>query len=170
MHELVPEQAPPQPENVFPVAGVAVRVTLESCGNVPVQVPLEQLTPVGLLVTVPLPVPPMVTFKELEGGGLVAKAALTEADEVERATTHELVPEQAPAQPEKVFPVAGVAVRVTLAPCGNVPVQVPLEQVTPVGLLVTVPLPLIEIDSKLSGPAMALDTSGLGELSFPDVS
>jgi hypothetical protein len=76
----------------------------------------------------------------------------------------------APPQLENVLPLLGAAVRVTLAPCGNVPEHVPLEQDMPPGLLVTVPPPLIEIDNKLSGPVMALDTSILGALSFPDVS
>jgi len=76
----------------------------------------------------------------------------------------------APFQPTKVAPLLGVAVRVTLDPCGNVPEQVLVEQDMPVGLLVTVPPPLIEIYNILSGPVMALDTSKLGGLSFPDVS
>jgi hypothetical protein len=129
-----------------------------------------QDSPVGLLVTVPLPPPAKATFKEPDGGGSNAKVALTEAEDVERVITHEPVPVHGTPQPLKVEPLLGVAVSVTLEPCGNVPEQLPLVQDSPVGLLVTVPLPLIEIDNKLSGPVIALDTSRLGGLSFPEVS
>jgi hypothetical protein len=122
-------------------------------------------------VTVPLPPPAKVTFKERDGGGIKAKVALTETEEVERVTTHAPAPLQPPPlQPENVLPLVGAAVSVTLEPCGYVPEHAPLGQDTPVGLLVTVPLPLIEIDNKLSGPGIALDTSRLGKLSFPEVS
>ena len=133
----------------------------------PEQVPVEQDSPP---ITVPLPSPVKVTLKTLGGGGLDAKVALTETEEVERATTHEPVPVQTPPQPANVLPLLGAAVSVTLDPCENVPEHVPLEQDTPPGLLVTVPPPLIEIDNKLSGPVMVLDTSRLGKLSFPDSS
>ena len=167
-HEPVPVHAPPQPENVLPLLGAAVSVTLAPCANVPEHVPLEQDTPP---VTVPLPPPVKVTLKELDGGGLATKFALmTVAEEAVRATTHEPVPVHAPPQPENVLPLLGAAVSVTLDPCENVPEHVPLVQDRPVGLLVTVPSPLIARDSKLSGPVITLDTSRLGELSFPDVS
>jgi hypothetical protein len=120
---------------------------------------------------VPLPPPAKATFKERDGGGINAKVALTETEDVDRVTTHEPAPLQPPPlQPENVLPLLGAALRVTWEPCGNVPEQLPLEQDTPPGLLLTVPLPLIEIDNKLSGPVIALDTSRLGGLSFPEVS
>ena len=105
-----------------------------------------------------------------DGGGLETKFALTEAVEVERITTQELVPLQAPPQPEKVLPLLGTAVSVTLEPCENVPEQVPPEQERPVGLLVTVPPPFMAMDSELVGPEMVMNPSMLGRLSFPDVS
>ena len=56
----VPVQLPLQPAKVEPVAGAAVKVT-----TVPLSYGSEQsapqLTPAGLLVTVPLPVPALVT-------------------------------------------------------------------------------------------------------------
>ena len=50
----VPEHPPDHPEKVEPAAGVAVRVT---------GVPAAKVVPVGLLVTVPLPVPSCVTVR-----------------------------------------------------------------------------------------------------------
>src|SRR5262249_57967043 len=61
VHVRVPEHGPPlQPVNVDPAAGVAVRVT-----TVPVVKAVEQVgsqaMPAGTLVTLPLPVPALVT-------------------------------------------------------------------------------------------------------------
>ena len=53
--QLVPVQAPPNPEKVNPEAGVAVRATLVPSAKFALQV-VGQLIPAGLLVTVPLPV------------------------------------------------------------------------------------------------------------------
>jgi hypothetical protein len=52
---LLPEQAPPQPWKVAPLAGVAVRVTEVPLAKLAEQV-LPQLIPVGLELTAPLPV------------------------------------------------------------------------------------------------------------------
>jgi hypothetical protein len=52
-------------------------------------------------------------------------------------------PEQAPLNPEKLYPEAGVAVSVTLVPLLKFAVHVP-GQLIPAGLLVTVPLPETE--------------------------
>src|SRR2546425_11740468 len=51
------------------------------------------------------------------------------------------VPVQAPLQPAKVDPEAGVAVRVTIVPLLKFALQV-AGQLIPAGLLVTVPLPV----------------------------
>jgi hypothetical protein len=67
----VPVHAPPQPENVEPVVGVAVSVTEVPQSKVAMQV-APQLIPVGLLPTRPLPVPvlPIETVcGEPPGGG-----------------------------------------------------------------------------------------------------
>jgi hypothetical protein len=57
----VPEHAPLQPVKVEPVEATAVRVTAESSVKVAEQVE-PQLMPLGELVTVPEPVPALVTF------------------------------------------------------------------------------------------------------------
>ena len=55
----VPEHAPLHPVNVDPAEGVAVRLTFWPCAKFPVQVAV-QLMPLGVLTTVPLPVPLIV--------------------------------------------------------------------------------------------------------------
>jgi len=57
----VPLQAPLQPVKVEPVPGVAVRVTVLPAAMVALQV-LPQFTPAGDEVTVPAPVPALVTL------------------------------------------------------------------------------------------------------------
>ncbi len=54
-HAPAPEQAPPQPVNVNPEAGVAARVTTVPALYEAVQAPLEQLMPTGEEVTDPDP-------------------------------------------------------------------------------------------------------------------
>ena len=61
-HEPVPVQSPLQPAKVLPEDGVAVRVTLASLLKLPVQVE-PQLMPAGLLVTLPEPLPDLVTVR-----------------------------------------------------------------------------------------------------------
>ena len=57
----VPEQPPPlQPLNVEPVAGAAVRVMAVPLANAAEHV-VPQEIPAGLLVTVPVPVPDLLT-------------------------------------------------------------------------------------------------------------
>lgn len=56
----VPVQSPLQPEKVDPADGVAVRVTTVLSAKLNEHV-APQLIPGGLLVTVPLPVPPFWT-------------------------------------------------------------------------------------------------------------
>src|SRR5438445_10861716 len=62
--QVVPEAAsqPLQPVNVDPVAGVAVRVTTVPLSKAAEQV-APQLSPAGAEVTVPLPVPAVVTVR-----------------------------------------------------------------------------------------------------------
>jgi hypothetical protein len=57
---LVPEHAPPHPEKVLPPAGVAVRVTLVLDARLAEQVVPQEMPPM-LLVTVPDPVPVLLT-------------------------------------------------------------------------------------------------------------
>ncbi len=143
MHEPVPEHAPDHPANSEPLAGVAVSVTLVPSVKLAEQV-LPQSMPAGLLVTEPEPVPARDTDNvDSPGGG----GTLNVADTVRACvidTVQVPVPEQAPDQPAKVLPVAGVAVSVTLVPCVKSAVSEPhvLPQLMPDGLLVTEPLPV----------------------------
>jgi hypothetical protein len=75
---------------------------------------LPQLTPDGVEVTVPAPVPDFVTLSaklvvELLNVAVTARAAVIE-------TVQLLVPVQAPLQPANVEPLAAAAVSVTEAP------------------------------------------------------
>jgi len=58
----VPVQGPLQPAKVDPLSGVSVNVTIVPLAKFAVQV-VPQLIPVGLLVTVPVPVPASVTVR-----------------------------------------------------------------------------------------------------------
>ncbi len=63
-HAAVPEQLPPHPAKVEPALAVAVRVTVVPEAKLALQA-VPQLMPVGLEITVPVPVPPMVTLRTL---------------------------------------------------------------------------------------------------------
>src|SRR5439155_25284011 len=114
-HVPVPEHPPPlQPVKVEPAAGVAVSVTAVPLVKLAEQV-TPQVIPAGVLVTVPIPVPALVTVRAKVGRSNVALIVVG-ADIV---TVHEPVPEQPPPlQPVKVEPAAGVAVSVTAVPLG----------------------------------------------------
>jgi len=74
-HAPVPVQAPPQPAKLEPFVGVAVSVTrLPESKTASQNEELElQLMPGGELVTVPVPVPPIVTTsKKITGGAPLA--------------------------------------------------------------------------------------------------
>lgn len=98
-----------------------------------------QLIPLGLLVTVPLPVPALMTVRVGFPGGL--KVAVTDMA-VFMVTAQVPVPEQPPPlQPPNVDGDVGVAVSVT-----GVPYEKAYEQVEPQLMpgrsLLTVPLPV----------------------------
>lgn len=109
----VPEQAPLQPPKLEPLPGVAVRVTTVPCAKVAEHCPVVQPMPAGAELTVPCPLPARLTVSAYWGTGekvaVTAVAALTVSAQVP-------VPEQAPLQPMKTEPSAGVAVKVTEAP------------------------------------------------------
>ena len=94
----VPLQAPVQPVNLYPVLGVALRITDVPELNEALQV-LPQLMPEGLDVMVPLA--GLGTLSRYVSGAAVEKLADTLWFEF-IATTQAPVPEQAPDQPENV--------------------------------------------------------------------
>jgi len=133
----VPVQPPPlQPANVEPVAGVAVRVTAVPLANGEEQVVPHEM-PAGELVTVPDPVPALVSVSVK---GCSANVAVTVCAAF-TVTLQVPVPVQPPPlQPVNVEPVAGVALNVTAVPVVN-DVEHVVPQEIPAGVLVTVPLP-----------------------------
>src|SRR5205823_12238792 len=97
----------------------------------------RQVMHAGALVTVPRPVPTLLTVSAKVGRLKVAVTVVAADTE----TTHDPVPEHPPPlQPVKVDPAAGVAVSVTPVPLVKLAAQV-APHVMPAGELVTVPLP-----------------------------
>jgi len=121
-------------------AAEAVKVTMVLLVNEVEQV-APQLMPAGELVTVPLPVPALVTVNVNDGSENVAatdRAALI-------ATVHvDAVPVQLPVQPPKIEPPDDAAVSVTEVPLVYEAEHV-APQLIPAGELVTVPLPLPDL-------------------------
>lgn len=132
----VPVQAPVQPVKLEPALGDTVKVTLEFKLKLAEQVE-PQLMPVGELVTVPEPVPVLVTVNSRTGTKL-AVAVLATFVVTEQVVA---VPVQAPDQPLNFEPDAAVAVKVTLAVLAKLKLQV-APQLIPAGELVTVPVPV----------------------------
>ena len=62
-------------------------------------------------------------------------------------TLQDALPLQAPLQPLKVQPDAGVALNCTAVPDAKFAEQVPAAQVRPLGALFTVPLPVTAADN-----------------------
>jgi hypothetical protein len=134
----VPVQPPPfHPVKVEFAAALADNVTLVPLAKLALQVP-GQLIPVGTLVTVPDPLPAIVT--DSWNVTVAVKVAVT-ARAALIVTAQLPVPVQAPLQPAKVEPVAGVSAKVTLVPLAKLALQLP-GQLMPAGVLVTVPLPV----------------------------
>src|SRR5205823_174329 len=100
----VPPHAPPQPPKLWPLAGVAVRLTCVPPAKLALHV-AGQLMPAGELVTVPLPLSLTVIVAVL--GTKVAVAPRVAFS----LTVQLAVPLHAPLQPPKCQPPAGVAVR-----------------------------------------------------------
>jgi hypothetical protein len=139
---FVPAQAPPQLSNFPPVPALARRTTLVFAASFSVHMvaPLPQLIPPP--VTTPRPV------TETESGNVPGappvKVAVTLLALVMETTQVGEVPLQAPPQPVKVAPAAGVADKVTFEfeASSALHVGAPLPQLIPAP--VTVPLPLTE--------------------------
>jgi len=109
----VPEQPPPlQPLKVEPAAGAAVSVTAVPLGKLAEQV-APQVMPAGELVTVPLPVPALLTVRVKVCGVKVAVTVVAP----ETVTVQAPVPvHPPPLQPAKVELTFGVAASVTTVP------------------------------------------------------
>ena len=136
---------PPQPLNVAPLEGVAVRVTAEfaACpALVQAVAPEPQLIPPP--VTVPFPVTETVRVKPVPTAPPL-KVAVTLLDWVIETVQVVALPPQAPVQPVKVAPTAGVATSETVAPAAKFAEQMeapPPQLIAPLPP-VTAPLPLI---------------------------
>jgi hypothetical protein len=109
----VPVQAPPQPVNIEPAAGVAVSVTPVPLAYASVQ-SVPHSMPAGALRTVPLPAPARLTVRLT---GASPNVAVTVAAAV-IVTVQPAVPVQAPLQPVNVEPAAGAAASATTVPPG----------------------------------------------------
>ena len=142
----VPLQLPPlQPANTEPPAGVAVKVT-----EVPELKDFEQVapqsTPEGLLVTVPLPVPPLDTLRVKNA----VKLAVTVVSAVIVTVQLPVPLHPPPLQPVNVEPLAALAVKATEVLLAYACLQSE-PQLMPVA--VTVPLPepvLLTVRRKLA--------------------
>ena len=113
-HGPVPEQAPLQPANVAPAAGVALNVTAAPLAKAPEQV-APQSMPAGALTTVPLPVPALVTVTGTGSSVNVAVMDVAAASVTVQLPEPEQLP---PLQPAKAEPWSGLAPRVTRVPLG----------------------------------------------------
>ena len=137
VHEPVPLQPPPlQPVNVEPPVEAAVRATVLPLGKSAAQVAPQEM-PLGLLVTVPVPAPDLLTVN-----WCVLGMALNVADTLALPVTVQApLPEQAPPQLTNDEPAAAAAFKATEVPVSNWFEQV-APQLMPAGVEVTVPLPV----------------------------
>ena len=138
---LAQSASPVQPAKVDVASGVAVSVTdvpteygsLQSPGHV---------IPAGLEVTVPDPVPAIVTASVF--GGMRSNVAVQLRAAL--IVTLPSVQSASPLHPAKVEPDAGAGISVTVVPSSYISVQSP-PQLIPVGLVVTVPEPVPVFDT-----------------------
>jgi hypothetical protein len=137
-HVVLPLQPPPlHPVKLNVLLGVAVKVICVPLAKLAEQV-AGQLMPLGVLVTVPVPAPDVVTVRVEDGTAL--KVAVIDVAAV-RVTAQVPVPLQPPPlHPVNANPFPAVAVSVTCVLFAKVPVHVG-PQLIPDGLLVTVPVP-----------------------------
>lgn len=132
----VPLQSPLHPVKVALPDGTAVSLTVLPLGKFAEQA-VPQLMPLGLLVTVPPPVPDLVTVTAVLAAAL--KTAVTVAFPV---TAHITVPEHPPPlHPANTDPGEAEAVSVTDVPASNRLTQAPPQSI-PAGVEVTVPAPV----------------------------
>jgi hypothetical protein len=119
-----------------PAAGVAVRVTAVPPRKLAAQA-VPQLTPAGLLVTVPVPLPYLLIERLYWTG---ENEAVTFCAWDMTSVQVVAVPVQAPDHPRKEDPATAAAVSVTLLLAVRLALHV-VPQLIPAGLLVTVPVP-----------------------------
>jgi hypothetical protein len=132
---------PDHPAKVEPLAAAAVSVTFVPDLKLAVQVEPQSM-PEGLLVTVPVPLPPGVTVSMKLG--ILAKVAFTVESAV-TVTSHFLVPlHPSPDQPLNDDPAEADAVRVTIVPSPKLEEHWLLDalHLMPAGLLTTWPVPV----------------------------
>lgn len=140
-HVPVPEQPPPvHPAKRAPFVGIAVSVTVVPKLKLAVQLVAQFEIPPGELLTLPVPVPALVTVRLAVLAGAVKVAETVCAPFI--TTTQPPVPEHAPDQPENVEPAVPLVTRVIADPLSKSALQL-VPQLIPGGLLVTVPLPLL---------------------------
>jgi len=140
--ELLPLQAPPHPVKLELLAGVAVRVTGVPLTKLALHTPAlaVQLTPAGLEVTVPAPVP--VSDRLRRWLGLAAVNVAVTLAALKRLKLHEAVPLHGPAlHPTKLEPLAGVAMRLRPVPLAKGKLHEETAQRLLPGFTSTVPLP-----------------------------
>jgi hypothetical protein len=129
---------------------LAVTVTLLFVGK-EAEHTVPQSMPAGLLLTTPEPDP---SFEMVKSDiGTAVNVAVT--DRFTSITTEQLVPVQSPLHPAKIEPTPGVAVKATVVPGAKPALQVPGQDI-PVGLLVTVPAPLIVTISVTGGAGVVI--------------
>lgn len=130
---------PFHPAKLNPLVGVAMSVTWVPMAKLAVQLD-GQLIPLGLLVTVPVPAPEVVTVRTAEVPAL--KVAVTEMAPFIVTWQLPAPAHPPPLQPENSDPDPADAVSVTTVLLAKLALQVP-GQLIPVGLLVTFPDPLM---------------------------
>ena len=108
-----PLQSPPQPLNTWPAAGIAESVTAVPALYGSLQ-SAPQSIPAGLEVMRPFPVTLVVSANWLPAA-IGVKVAVTLL-RLLTVTTQADAPVQAPLQPAKLWPAAGVGVSVTCVP------------------------------------------------------
>jgi len=137
-----PVQAPPNASKREPEPAPGVSVTAVPCGSCTEQAPLvtpalavQEIAGVVLEESVPEPLPAAVTVSVR----ILTNVAMTFFAAV--MVSEQVAPAQSPEKPEKVLPLAGVAVSVSAVSTSKLAEQV-APQLTPEGLDVTEPAPV----------------------------
>jgi hypothetical protein len=157
----VPEQAPLQPANTDPTAGVALRATaLPVASNALVHVPVVvPAVAVQLIPPVPVTVPlPLLAAVTVTGNEVGIKLALTDSAAL-IVTVQAPVPEQTPLQPLNTEPTLAVGVSVTTVPLSKSAAHVAPQEI-PAGELLIDPEPVTDVDrvnfGRGAGPNVAV--------------